>query len=75
MAQIHTIIQLLEKEFSLRAISTQVDLSRLTVTFYATRLKSAPYSFEGLCQLTDEDLASIGYVPEVAVPLSVNARR
>ncbi|MDQ3142306.1 MAG: hypothetical protein M3Q56_08670 [Bacteroidota bacterium] len=75
MQQIRTIIQLLEKGFSLRAISSQVTLSRQTVTFYATRLKSAPYSFEELRQLTDEDLAGIVYVPAVAVPLSENARR
>ncbi len=75
MQQIRTIIQLLEKGFSLRAITPQVGLSRQTVTFYATRLKNAPYSFEELRQLTDADLAGIVYVPVVAVPLSENARR
>ena len=75
MQQIRTIIQLLEKGFSLRTISSQIGLSRPTVTFYAVRLKSAPYSFEELRQLTDEDLAAIVYVPAVAVPLSENARR
>ena len=75
MQQIRTIIQLLEKGFSLRAISAQIGLSRQTVTFYASRLKNAPYSFEELRQLPDEDLTSIVYTPTVAVALSENARR
>ena len=75
MQQIRTILQLLEKGFSLRAISSQVGLCRQTVTFYAARLKSAPYSYEELRQLTDENLAAIVYIPLVAAPLSENARR
>jgi len=75
MQQIRTIIQLLEKGFSLRSISSQIKLSRQTVTFYATRLKGSPFSFEELRQLSDEGLASIVHVPAVAVPLSENARR
>ena len=74
MQQIRIIIQLLEKGYSLRAISAQIGLSRQTVTFYATRLKNAPYSFEALRQLTDEDLADIMYVPVVAKPLPPNTR-
>ena len=75
MQQIRTLIQLLEKGYSLRAISAQVGLSRQPVTFYAARLKSSPYSFETLRQLTDADLASIVYAAKVASPLTKNARR
>lgn len=74
MQQIRTLIQLLEKGYSLRSISAQIGLSRQPVTFYAARLKSAPYSFEALRQLSDVDLASIVYAPKAATPLTVNAR-
>lgn len=75
MQQIRTIIQLLEKGYSLRKISAQVGLSRQPVTFYAGRLKNAAYSLEALRQLPDADLASIVYAPEVSEPLADNARR
>ncbi|HXS59050.1 MAG TPA: hypothetical protein VN726_23160 [Hanamia sp.] len=48
MQQIRSIIQLLEKGYSLRSISAQIGLSREPVTFYAARLKNAPYSLEAL---------------------------
>jgi len=75
MQQIRSIIHLLEKGYSLRAISTQIGLSRQTVTFYATRLKNAPYSLEALRQFPDEDLANIVYAPVVTKPLGDNTRR
>jgi transposase len=75
MQQIRTIIQLLEKGYSLRAISAQIGLSRQPVTFYAARLKAATYSLEALRQLPDADLAGIVYAPEVSAPLPVNTRR
>jgi lambda repressor-like predicted transcriptional regulator len=56
MQQIRGIIQLLEKGCSLRAISAQIGLSRQPVTFYAARIKKAPYTLEELRQLADEDL-------------------
>lgn len=74
MQQIRSIIHLLDKEYSLRAISAEIGLSRQTVTFYAARLKNAPYSLEALRQLGDEDLAGIMYAPVVAKPLSINTR-
>src|SRR5664279_5553052 len=73
--QIRSIIHLLEKGYSLRAISAQIGLSRQTVTFYVTRLKNAPYSLEALRQLPEEDLAGIVYTPVVATPLPESARR
>ena len=75
MQQIRSIIQLLEKGYSLRSISTQIGLSRQPVTFYAARLKNAPYSLEALRQLPDEDLASIVYAPAVSTLLPESTRR
>src|SRR5674476_1695787 len=75
MQQIRSIIQLLEKGYSLRSISAQIGLSRPPVTFYVARLKNAPYSLEALRQLPDEDLASIVYAPVVVKSLPWNARR
>ncbi len=75
MQQIRSIIQLLEKGYSLRAIAIQIGLSRQSVTVYAARLKKAPYGLEALRQLADEDLASIVYAPAVEKPLSQNGRR
>ena len=75
MQQIRSIIQLLEKGYSLRSISAQIGLSRQPVTFYAARLKNAPYSLEALRHLPDEDLAVIVYAPVVTAPLAESARR
>ena len=75
MQQIRSIIQLLEKGYSLRSISSQIGLSRQPVTFYAARLKNAPYSLEALRQLSDEDLAAIVYAPAATTPLAESARR
>ena len=75
MQQIRTIIQLLEKGYSLRAIAAEISLSRQSVTFYATRLKASTHSFEALRQLPDAALSAIVYSPEVTLPLCENARR
>ena len=75
MQQIRNIIHLLEKGYSLRAISAEIRFSRQTVTFYVTRLKNASYSLEALRHLPEEDLASIVYAPVVATPLPESARR
>lgn len=75
MQQIRTLIQLLEKGYSLRAISVQLDISRQPVTLYAARLRKAPYTFEALRQLPDADLASIVYATAVGIAASANARR
>lgn len=74
MQQIRSIIQLLEKGYSLRAISLQVGLSRQPVTIYASRLKNARYTLEELRRLPDKDLAGIVYAPDVSLPVSANAR-
>jgi transposase len=75
MQQIRGIIQLLEKGYSLRAISAQIGLSRQPVTFYAARIKKAPYSFEELRCLSDEALSQIVYPPAVTAHLPESARR
>ena len=74
MQQIRKIIHLLEKGYSLRAISAEISLSRQTVTLYAAGLKNSSYSLEALRQLPDEDLAGIIYVPVVTKPLPANTR-
>ena len=75
MQQIRTIIQLLEKGYSLRGIAAEIKLSRQTVTFYATRLKASTYSFEALRKLPDATLAAIVYAPEASLSVSENDRR
>ena len=42
------IIQLIKQGYSLRAITARTQLSRQPATFYAARLKNAPYSLEAL---------------------------
>lgn len=74
MQQIRTLIQLLEKEYSLRSITIQLKLSRQTVTLYANRLNNSDQSLEQLRQLSDADLAGIVYSPEVVTHLSLSDR-
>jgi len=75
MQQIRAIIQLLEKGFSLRAISAQLGISRPTITLYATRLKNAALSFDALRQLSDASLSSIVYAPPIVIDYSDDERR
>ena len=63
MQLVRTLIQLLEKGFSLRHISRELKLSRKTVTLYSTRLQSSVYTLIELRQLNDALLASIVYAP------------
>ena len=63
MQLVRTLIQLLEKGFSLRHISRELKLSRKTVTLYSTRLQSSDYTLIELRQLNDAVLASIVYAP------------
>ena len=75
MQQIRALIQLLEKGYSLRAISAQLGMSRQPVTLYAARLKSTTYTLEELRYLCDADLATIVYTPPVQMDYSDDARR
>lgn len=64
MHLIRTIIQSLEKGFSIRHIARDVKLSRKTVTLYATRLQCSHYSLSDLRQLDDAALALIVYAAQ-----------
>lgn len=64
MQLIRTIIQSLEKGFSIRHISRDIKLSRKTVTLYVTRLQGSHYSLSGLRQLDDAALAMIAYAAQ-----------
>ena len=75
MQQIRALLQLLEKGFSLRAISEQLRLSRPTVTLYAIRIKASTISFEALRHLSDADLAAIVYAPAIQSDCTDDARR
>lgn len=75
MQQIRSLIHLLEKGYSFRAIAAKLNLSRQPVTLYASRLKAAAASLEELRQLPDAELARIVYAPAVAEDLSDNQRR
>ena len=75
MQQIRALIQLLEKGYSLRAISAQLGMSRQPVTLYAGRLKNADHTLQELRQLADNDLANIVYAPAPEVVYPDNARR
>lgn len=75
MQQIRSLIHLLEKGTSLRAIAAELGLSRQPVTLYASRLKAAAASLEQLRQLPDADLARIVYAPAAKDTVSDNERR
>ena len=61
MQLIRTILQALEKGFSLRHISRELKLSRKTVTLYVSRLQNSSYSLNELRNLDDAALASLVY--------------
>src|SRR5215216_2979802 len=75
MQQIRALIQLLEKGFSLRAISVQLRLSRPTVTLYAARIKAGMIPLEALRHLSDAELAVIIYAPAIPCDFTDDARR
>jgi transposase len=63
MHQIRSIIQYLNKGFSLRAICRELHMSRKTVTAYTNRLNSQALALEELQHLPDAELAAIVYAP------------
>ena len=75
MQQIRLLIQLLEKEYSLRAIAAELRLSRQPITLYANRLKGSGLSWEQLRLLPDAELATIVYQPAVLPAFTDNTRR
>lgn len=75
MQQIRSILQLLEKGYSLRAISAQLGIARQAVTLYVNRLKGAAFTLEQLRQLDDAALSAIVYDPPAVVDYSGNSKR
>lgn len=63
MHQIRSIIQYLNKGFSLRAICRELHMSRKTITAYTNRLNSQALALEELQHLSDAELAAIVYAP------------
>ena len=63
MQHIRLLIQSLEQGSSIRAIASQLKISRQTVTHYAGKIKDCSYSFAALRSLSDAQLASIVYPP------------
>lgn len=75
MQQIRALIQLLEKNYSLRAIALQLNISRQSVTLYAFRLKETGQPMELLRQLSDAALCAVVYEPALAIDYSDDLRR
>ena len=75
MQQIRSLILLLEKGLSFRAIAAELKLSRQPVTLYASRLKATALPLAALRQLPDADLAKIVYAPATAADLSESDRK
>jgi hypothetical protein len=75
MQQIRALIQLLEKGYSLRSISTELSMSRQPVTLYAARIRSSPYTLQDLRHLSDADLAAVVYTPPAPPDYSDDTRR
>lgn len=63
MHQVRSILQYLIKGFPVRAISRELQLSRKTVTQYASQLKNHTASLQELQHLSDAELAGIVYAP------------
>lgn len=75
MQQIRLLLQSLEQGHSLRAISSQLKISRPTVTHYANKLSACSYSFVQLRSMTDAELAKIIYPPADGVEMDESERR
>lgn len=75
MQQIRSLLQLLEKGCSLRAMSTQLGMSRQVITLYTSKLKNSSHTLESLRHLDDADLAAIVYSPPEEPDYSNDPRR
>ncbi|HRE51581.1 MAG TPA: hypothetical protein PK339_09175, partial [Flavitalea sp.] len=75
MQQIRLLIQSLEQGFSLRAIASQLKLSRQTVTHYVEKIKSSCCSYTTLRQMSDAELAVIMYPAAQEADIDKNERR
>lgn len=61
MQQVRTLIQLLQRGFSGRRISRDLQLSRNTVKLYMDRFSACAFSLEALQQMDDAGLSAIAY--------------
>lgn len=75
MQQIRLLLQSLEQGHSLRAIATQLNLSRQTVTHYSCKISNSSYSFLELRSMSDAELAAIVYPPANTSAVDENERR
>ena len=75
MQQIRLLIQSLEQGRSLRAIASQLNLSRQTVTHYASKISLSSYSFLQLRTVSDAELALIVYPPADTATIDESERR
>jgi len=75
MQQVRSVIQLLEKGLSLRAIAAALHLSRQTVTLYAARFHCTPHSLQDLRSLPDSELAELIYPAAATAEDADNLRR
>src|SRR5678809_1700825 len=75
MQVLRMLIQLLEKGFSLRSISRELQLSRKTVTQYVCRLKNSGLDLAALRGLDDASLSALVYTSSEPVVILNDARR
>ena len=75
MQVLRMLIQLLEKGFSLRSISRELQLSRKTVTQYVCRLKNSGLDLPALRGLDDASLSALIYTSSEPVVILNDARR
>src|SRR3979490_3235706 len=75
MQQIRALLHMLEKGYSLRAMSEQLGISRQPITTYVARLKGTSYTLEALRGMSDAQLAGIVYATPEEIDYSDNERR
>jgi transposase len=75
MQQIRLLIQSLEQGYSLRAIASQLKISRQTVTHYADKINTSSYTFSLLRAMSDAELALIVYPPAETADALESERR
>jgi len=75
MQQIRSILQLLEKGYSIRAIASELHIARRTITQYTARIRDHGHSLASLRQLSDAELAGVVYTPRIEADYSGNPRR
>lgn len=75
MQQIRLLLQSLEQGHSLRAIASQLNISRPTVTHYANKINSGSYSFVQLRSMSDAELALIVYPTADIAEIDESERR